>query len=106
MDPSNFNHIIKESYIHFEFPVVGYGSDTYMTSTKKHLQKLIHYLKKVMLFVILTITLKLYRTRQGIGLQPKHVSALYTKIQISYHMFPFFTNRHSTSASRSCFVSY
>jgi hypothetical protein len=62
MDPSNFNHIIKESYIHFEFPVVGYGSNTYMTSTKKHLQKLIHYLKKVMLFIILAITLKLYST--------------------------------------------
>jgi hypothetical protein len=34
MDPGNFNHIIKESSIHFEFPVVGYGSNTYMTSTK------------------------------------------------------------------------
>jgi hypothetical protein len=65
MDPGNFNHIIKESYIHFEFPVVGYGSNTYMTSTKKHLQKLIHYLKKVMLFIILAITLKLYSTMTG-----------------------------------------
>jgi hypothetical protein len=64
MDPGNFNHIIKESSIHFEFPVVGYGS-TYMTSTKKHLQKLIHYLKKVYAFYTLAITLKLYSTMTG-----------------------------------------
>ncbi|HET7284536.1 MAG TPA: hypothetical protein VFI70_07605 [Nitrososphaeraceae archaeon] len=33
-DPGNFNHIIKESSIHFEFLVVGYGSNIYMTNTK------------------------------------------------------------------------
>ncbi|MGB8034770.1 MAG: hypothetical protein WCF03_13225 [Nitrososphaeraceae archaeon] len=33
-DPGNFNHTIKESSIHFEFLVVGYGSNSYMTSTK------------------------------------------------------------------------